>query len=732
MASLLDETIGGEPPVGPRAVRDRDYHAFVEAVGERVALLGGDEGRMEVWMWPMLVLHDLEVLAGPAGGGLLPLGERVVTAVPEGVQLAWEHRGARIALTVVAARRERGLVLLAEVDAEGAALDLGLRFRPAMRPMWPAGLGGPLAGRDGETGAVVLSEELGRFAALVGCEEAVGPESPCLERLDFEAQAELRVRVERSRDASDPIVFAIGGAIRETGRPAADFARARETVGSAREVLRSMWSGWRELVAAERARWRAFLANTTALETDDAPLDAAHVWSRIAVERAWVDVDGVGRVVVGGYGPGYGGARPGAAWLHQGDALEACRAYASLGRAEACRDILRFAAGTQREDGKLAHEVSLGAALCDGYGAYPHAYAGVHPTPEFVVALAEHVAWSGDLDLARELWPSVRAALAWCRTVCGEDGAIRAPGVPFESGTAASALDSEALLRETLRSARRAAVQLAERIGEAVDVDPASLESTARSDAELLDALRPERAADWGGRLPLAAPDRKGRTRAAGGRVFPRLTGPLATALYRRGLDDAGWQVVRSQAALVGLDGPGAMPDLLAGDRARLLPTSVPHHVASHASLVRVVAEGLFGIVPGTRRSAPRVPLELERMALRGVPAPGGERFDVDAAPAPGRPRIALPWQVDVYAPSANVRLVASTSEPGATRWTLAGPAATTVRMRFEAPAGARVEGARVEGRQLAVAFPTAAPGTPSGAVGFAETTVRIVTESPA
>ncbi|MEM9801340.1 MAG: hypothetical protein AAGA20_13515 [Planctomycetota bacterium] len=673
MAPLFDERIGGAPPVGPSAVRERNDFAFVEAVGERIALLAGDRGTFEVWMWPLLLLEDLEVRVGPAGGAPKPLTNRTATVVPEGVSLAWEIGDARLRVHAIAARREPGLLLLLEVELGAAPLDVSISFAPALRPMWPAGMGGRLVGSDSETGAAVLSEELGRFAALIG--------SPDAAPLDLEGghasphPVTLTMRVERSRDAKDPLVVAIAGAQRGGSDPSAfGLERAREVIDAARSEYRRLVRDWRAVVANERERWRTFLAATPRLVTDDAGLDDAFLWSKIAIERAWVDVDGIGRVPVAGYGPALGGDRPGRAWYFGADALEAARAFAALGRRESCRDVLRFAASTQRDDGAIASEITLSAGLCDWYGGYPYAYASSDATFEFGEAFVDAERWSGDMDLVRELQPHVRRGLAWCKSYLDEGGPVRDRRAGLTGG------------------------------------------ATTGSRAEVLAMNRPEFTADWGSRTSDV------------GDVIPALTQLTARALYDGGFDDAGWQVLRSQAALVGTGGPGLSPDRLAGDRARTLPRSVPHGVATHAAFIRLVTDALFGLDPNDGSARPRVPLELESIALLGAAA-RGDRFDVVAhrPDAFETPRVALPWQVDEYAPSANARLVAVAEEPSAAAWTFAGPAATTVRLPFTAPEGTHVEGARVDGEELVIAFPTDASGSPSAIVGFGETTVRFV-----
>jgi len=49
-------------------------------------------------------------------------------------------------------------------------------------------------------------------------------------------------------------------------------------------------------------------------------------------------------------------------------------------------------------------------------------YGTIDATPLFVMLLAEYVRWTGDLRLARELWPAAQAALAWMHESGDRDG----------------------------------------------------------------------------------------------------------------------------------------------------------------------------------------------------------------------------------------------------------------------------------------------------------------------
>jgi len=68
---------------------------------------------------------------------------------------------------------------------------------------------------------------------------------------------------------------------------------------------------------------------------------------------------------------------------------------------------------TDQEPGKILHEYRRGElAGCREIPFLPY-YGSVDATPLFVVLLAEYVRWTGDVDLARELWTAVEGALAW-------------------------------------------------------------------------------------------------------------------------------------------------------------------------------------------------------------------------------------------------------------------------------------------------------------------------------
>jgi glycogen debranching enzyme len=79
---------------------------------------------------------------------------------------------------------------------------------------------------------------------------------------------------------------------------------------------------------------------------------------------------------------------------------------------------------TDQQPGKILHEYRRGElAACREIPFIPY-YGSVDATPLYVMLLAEYVRWTADLQLAKELWPTVERALSW----------ITGPGSPDADG----------------------------------------------------------------------------------------------------------------------------------------------------------------------------------------------------------------------------------------------------------------------------------------------------------
>jgi glycogen debranching enzyme len=70
---------------------------------------------------------------------------------------------------------------------------------------------------------------------------------------------------------------------------------------------------------------------------------------------------------------------------------------------------------TREQPGKILHELRVGELAHLHEVPQTPSYAAVDSTPLFLIAIARHVGWTGDMALFRELRPNIDAALGWLR-----------------------------------------------------------------------------------------------------------------------------------------------------------------------------------------------------------------------------------------------------------------------------------------------------------------------------
>ena len=647
----------------PKAVRlsgPVDERRFVEATGDRAALFGYESGRFECWIWPLKIAHELELKARRADGTVLGDAgvERSLEVTPGSFTLDLRDARTHVSLEVFVSRDKRAVFLLAHVEAD-EPVELELSFRCDFKPMWPAGLGGCIAARDPMTGAFLLTEELGRFACLIGSPEAE-PVREIAERSLPERPITITVPVSPARAQAGPIPFVLAGAQRELeplddesklglGQAARGFARAEAVVEDARTLWREMLVGWSDERRAIDEHWESFLGHTTVLETGDEAFDAAHLWGKIAIERAWVQVDGLGRGLVAGIGSSGNSERPGYAWFFDGDAMFGARALNTVGAFGESRDVLHFAASHQREDGKLMHELTLSAGLCDWVGEYPYAYYKGVNNADFVSTLDHYFRWTGDTETLRDLAEPFKSAFSWC-TSCLDERHLpsnkRAGLAAVEAGPLSDRIENELFLVGAWMAALRGAQNLGPAMGSAATTEAAGsyLELTESAldlfwseehgrhgfalleDGQRCDDLtvytasplrflsderafrtalqlnRPELCADWGARMFATDSSVYDPESYNTGAVFPYLTSFSVLALYAHRLGPQAFQQLSSLVALTGFGGLGFVEEHLVGDRAEVPTRGVAHQVFSSAAVVEGVASGLFGLEPDAAR----------------------------------------------------------------------------------------------------------------------------------
>lgn len=641
---------------------------FLEVSGRRCALLGNELGNFECWIWPIKVCHDLELSIEGAPGSKLA---RSVHVWPHQSRIEYESGDVRVTQTMFAALDRRAIVVLFDVECE-RAVELVLRFTPDFRPQWPAGMGGQIALRDEECGAFALTEELGRFAAMFGSPDAEPIRVDADHALPREPVA-IRMLVTPARAKRGPIPFFIAGGetepkplsqsalVGEEGA-AMGHSRAHAVLGLARDEYKRISSDWPRVRERLVAHWRDFLARTTHFESDDALHTEAFLWAKIAIEKAWVEVDGLGLGLVAGLGPSRGGERPGFGWFFDGDAMEASRAMVAYGDFEGAKRVLEFAASHQRADGKMMHELVLSARLCNWVEDYPYAYYKAGNTPDFIDAVANYVGASGDIEFRDRMWPHVRSAYGHCVSCLDDDGLLsnkKAGICAVEAGALVGKIRAEIFLQSLWANALFALIELASVVGDDVLAQDARKRGTRIKDfgarfwskernrhgfALLVDDTlcddltayqahacsnpllagsaantavainHPSLASDWGVRFFATDSSVYDPANYNTGSVFPFVNNFAIGAACANGLMIAAHQLLASQVALQSFSGLGFVPEHLYGDRCETPARGVPHQIFSSACIVQATTRVLLGSSPTTHADG------VSRMHLTSMP----------------------------------------------------------------------------------------------------------------
>jgi hypothetical protein len=640
-----------ELPLLRRDVDALSQRMFLEVSGRRAALLGNELGQFECWIWPIKVCHDLDIAIDGDRGAKLA---RSVEVQPHLTRIEYAASDIRVRQTMFAALDRRAIVFLFEVECE-RTFELELRFTPDFRPMWPAGFGGQIALRDDDSGAFALTEELGRFAAFFGSPEAEPVRTDADHALPRDPIS-IRMCITPARAKLGPIPFFITGGetmpaplsasalVGEQGA-AMGHSRAHAVLALARDEYRRIVGDWRDVLAQFEAHWRDFLGRTTHFESDDARHTEAFLWAKIAIEKAWVEIDGLGRGLVAGLGPSGSGERPGFGWFFDGDAMEASRAMTAYGDFEGARRVLEFAASHQRADGKMMHELVLSARLCNWIEDYPYAYYKAGNTPDFIAAVDQYVQASGDVELCDRMWPHVKRAYEHCIACIDDEGYLsnlKAGICAVEAGSLVGKVRADIFLHGLWMSALRGVQSLATKCGDKALADDAQRRTDAAQGlletfwshergrfgfAHLVNGARcddmtayqafplahgfgteerslataaalnhPTLASDWGVRFFATDSSIYDASNYNTGSVFPYANNFAILALFRQGLASAANQLLASQIALQSFSGLGYVPEHLVGDRCEAPGRGVPHQIFSSTCIVQSTLFGVLGL----------------------------------------------------------------------------------------------------------------------------------------
>jgi hypothetical protein len=652
---------------------------YLAAVGRRSIAMGTEDGRLELWSWPIKWMHDLE-LSFRVPKYTEPISGRSVAHSiierPEGVTVEYAYEQFTVREHIFVPLDLPAVIILLEVDAI-RPLDIIATFAPDIHFAWPASLGGQYLVWEQNARAFLFSEGKRSINAFFGS-PAVTQASDVPAHMLAAAPPQLVLGVGSGTDrytaprlgeppghnvnlhtAYIPIVLA-GGAM-------------------PRDSALAMYRGLIAPGAAER-EWKRRVAHadslrrtTFSLHSPDSLLDRAVEYAKVNLDESFVCNPDLGCGLVAGYGlSGAASDRPGFGWFFGGDAAINSFAMTGAGLTPLVRDgVFRFFAQFQRADGKITQ----GAKRVDWFG-YPYAFYHGDTTPFWMLAFGEYWRQTGDTALVRELWPNLRRAYDWSRkTDTNGDGLMENPTAgagALEVGDLQIGILSDVYLGGVWVASLERFAAMARALGNTALADSAiairsrairTLETklwapglgqyafallqdgsmnptltawpaTAMSFA-VFDTTRgaqmgarlasSEIMTDWGARPLSATSTLFDPLHYNNGAVWPFVTGFVSLAQYRYHNAHAGFFALQA-IAHTGFDQSlGRNPEVISGRLYKPLDTAVPHQFFATSMVLTPLLRGLLGIdvdVPRGRVTlAPHLPPGWDSVSVDNVPA---------------------------------------------------------------------------------------------------------------
>ncbi len=607
---------------------------FFDSVGRQSAVLGREDGNSEIWVYPYKVLHNFCLYFLIEGENRLLDGKtlaREIDVYPHQTILRYVHSSFRVEEIFFAPLKESGVVILLSIETV-KPLAIIVSFAPDLKPMWPAGLGGQYSYWDEEKKYFVLSEGTRKNVALVGSPSGEQYSSGPAHALP-EEDMKFKIRLEANEEKS--YFFPIFVSASHEGREEAD------------EIYLNLNENFKQLYLEKFHYYERMEKESLAIETPDKVLNQAYEWAKVAVDKALVCNPQLGCGLVAGYGLSGQSERPGFAWFFGGDTFFNSWALNSFSSFDISRQGLKLIRENQRQDGKIMHELSQGAAFISWFEEYPYGFYHAETTPYYIVALYDYLNWSNDTEFLRESWASLRKAYRYMlsadtdhdglmeNTVAGlaalELGAFlkKTKSDIYLAALSAEAfkvfsemavlMGEESLASESKRFYEKAINSLQDkfwikgesRYAHAITVEDKPLTETTiwtfmplffrqlpspRVDSTLDLFASSEMSTDWGVRSLSPKSAYYDPLNYNYGTVWPFLTGYTCLAEYNYDRTQAAYSHLLNIAHNTFIDALGFCSELFSGEIFTPLEESVPHQVFSSSPIITCLVRGLLGL----------------------------------------------------------------------------------------------------------------------------------------
>ncbi len=654
-----------------------------DKAGRRFAVLGDESGSFEAWAYPLKLLRDFS-FSFFMGSSTRPIAAgdivRHIDVTPEATVLTFTYQSFTARAIFIVPIRKPGALILLEIDTAGP-LTVVCGFLPVLQPMWPAGMGGQYAAWDHDLKAYIISESSRRNHALVGSPAASGLSYTPAHMLS-DSPSEFRIDIpepERVRGKYIPICMAGGKGPREG------------ILSLYRQLLEDPEKTYRENLR----HFQALRDNTMSIRTPDKELDLAYEWAKVAFDNLIVEHPELGTGMVAGLSASGTSGRPGFGWFFGVDTYINSLSLSSYGAFDSARTVLGFTRRWQREDGKMAHELSQAEGYIDWWNDYPYGYIHGDTTPYYIAAVYDYLRWSGDEDFVRESWESLRRAYDWCLTTDADgDGLMdnRKAGLGALEYGALTGIVTDIYLGAVWVRAAYAMEKLARLVGNSEYGDKAGrdyhkasrafedrfwdaegrfyayafgaegervkeispwnavglmwgLGTPEHSRASLERISSAELTTDWGVRSISLDSAYFQPLNYNYGAVWPFLTGWVTTALYKHRMPLNAHPLLKATAGQTFIHGLGCITEVFSGTHHVWPQEAVAHQGFSTAAVALPLIRGLLGLeadaVAKTVMIAPQFPADWDRVRVDNLRI-GEAEFSLDFEKRPGRIRMTV------------------------------------------------------------------------------------------
>jgi glycogen debranching enzyme len=658
---------------GPLIIRQavQPQHPFT-VTGSTGAILGLQNGNLELWRLPTKVFSDLH-LSAELDGYTVPIDLNAAAATidvqPDHTTITYSHAAITVRqhmfIPAGDTNRAQGAIIFFEIESIRPAI-LTISFEPAMVQQWPA----PSFGRPsaywlpvGGGGVFVLSTDNPAIFGMVGMPNATsGPLPPYQERPQA-MPLQFKVRFDPTRDQHR--VFPM---IAETSRP--DEKNSPAFVAAMESRLVATAEALPAIYRKTRDYYDHFFDDRLTSHSPDAHFDAAMQWAEIAIDQEKVRIGNEIGLVAGWY-PSFDSTRPGFGWYFGRDTLWTLYAVNSYGDKTLAKQALEFLAKRQRADGKMMHEYSLTAEDLHGelnWATLGYEYAAADATPLFIMAVADYIRATGDLDFLHAHWDGVKKAYDFDRAHDSDGVYDNSQGTGWVEAWPPKMPHQEIYLVALDLASSQAIAEMAQLMQEQALATSAAAQS--KHIAEVLASYRQtdgtyafSRNADgsfdqtstvfpsvalWSNKESLPEPDVMLSLWASHhfatdwglrsvndtapvfdpisyhqGSVWPLFTGWESLAQYRAGRSLAGYAALTRNVELTWAQDPGFVTEVLSGRFFQPLGRSSSHQLWSSAMVLSPAIRGLFGIdvdaLHRTLHLQPHLPASWDSAEIRNV-----------------------------------------------------------------------------------------------------------------